>query len=62
MALCRLADQFVSLVNKTNLNRLVAVVLNGLNLGNHAGTSLKHGYRNQRPVFCENLGHSDFSR
>ena len=46
VSLNRLADQFLSLVNKTNLYGLVAIVLFSLNLGYYAGTCLKNSYRN----------------
>ena len=46
VSLNRFANQFVSLVYKTNLNCFVAIVLNGLNLGYYTRASLKNGYRN----------------
>ena len=41
-----LADQFVPLVNKTNLHCFVTIVLSRLNLCYHTGSCLKYGYRN----------------
>ena len=46
MAFLRLADQFVPLVNKTNLYCFVTIVLSCLNLCYHTRSCLKYGYRN----------------
>ena len=52
-------DSFL-LIHEADLNRFIAVVLHGLDLGYHAGTCLKDGYRNEHAVVVEDLSHSDF--
>ena len=39
--------------NEAYLYSTVAVILHGLYLSNHAGTSLKHGYGNEHAIFIE---------
>src|SRR5699024_2960808 len=53
-------DDLVLLVNKSNLNCIVTVILNCLNLCYYTRTSLKNCYRCQHAVFVEDLCHSDF--
>ena len=62
MALHRLAHQLFSLVRESDLNRLIAVVLNGFDLRYHAGACLKHGYGSQCPILCKDLRHTNLCR
>ena len=55
-----LVDDPLLLVHKAHLNCLVAVVLHGLDLRDHAGACLKNRHRNQHASIGEDLGHSDF--
>jgi hypothetical protein len=60
-ALLRLADKLFLLVDKSDLDSLVSVVLLGLDLGYHARTGFKNGNRGKASVFAEDLGHTNFS-
>ena len=55
-----LVNNLILLVNEAYLYSTVAIILHGLYLSNHAGTSLKHGYGNEHAIFIEDLSHSNF--
>ena len=46
-----LVNNLILLVNEAYLYSTVAIILHGLYLSNHAGTSLKHGYGNEHAIF-----------
>ncbi len=53
-------DDLVFLVNETNLNSFISVILNSLDLCYSTRSCLKNCYRSKCSVFVEDLSHSDF--